>query len=61
MKQYYKDFYGCTASITQHSTGESTLVIRSSAGKTIKKSKHKTLNAARSAMYRTSDGWHKTN
>lgn len=57
MKKQYKDFYGCTATITQRTEG-ARLIIRLQTGKKIKDSVHKNFNTAASAMYRCSDGWH---
>lgn len=59
MKQYYKDFYGCSATIIQKPKGQTILTIKSAAGKLIRISTHKNFNAARSSLYRTSDSWHK--
>ena len=57
MTKRYKDFYGCTARITENEDG-ARLVIRTGAGKKVKDSRHKNFPCARSAMYRSSDGWH---
>lgn len=56
MKKVYKNFYGCTASITETREG-ARLICRTPQGKIIKKSNHKNCVAARSAMYRLGDGW----
>ena len=54
MKRYYRDFYGCTASISQMRNGK--FKLRVFAGKTITKT-YETFRGARSAMARMSDGW----
>lgn len=50
MKTYYKDFYGSTASITEHRDGTATLKICSGMKKINKKYKNK--KSALSAWYR---------
>ena len=53
--RYFKDFYGCTASIKERSDGRFTLRVASGASKTNKV--YETYRGARSAMSRMSDGW----
>jgi hypothetical protein len=58
-KQFFKDFYGNTASITD--TGaEYKLICRNSCGKVWKRSTHVSAKAAKSALSRTGEGWHTT-
>jgi hypothetical protein len=52
MKTYYKDFYGCTASITDKADGTARLIIRLPNGKKVKDSTHKNHNAALAAWRR---------
>lgn len=56
MKKYYKDFYGCTASITETITGAK-LIVRNPYGNLIKKGNYGTFRGSRSAMGRISDSW----
>ena len=55
MKKYYKDFYGCTASIEEHRDGSATL--RMVAGNTRTEKTYKSVRGARVAMGKLSDGW----
>lgn len=55
MKRYYKDFYGCTASIEEHRDGSATL--RMVAGNTKTKKTYKTVHGAKVAIGKLSDGW----
>jgi len=55
MKKYYKDVYGCTASVEEHRDGSATL--RMVAGNTKTKKKYKTVHGAKVAMGKLSDGW----
>jgi hypothetical protein len=58
-KQYFKDLYGNTASITKR--GDSyRLICRNNYGKVWKRSTHISAKAAKSALSRTGDGWHTT-
>lgn len=57
MKKNYKDFYGCTASITVARDGRAKLVMRTAGGKLIARGEYKTERGARIAMGRSSDGW----
>jgi hypothetical protein len=59
MKKFYKDFYGCTASIEEHRDGSATL--RMVAGNTRTKKTFKTVRGAKQSMYRASDGWKEQN
>ena len=52
MKTYHKDFYGCTASITDKADGTARLVIKNQLGKKVKDSTHKNRNAAVAAWRR---------
>lgn len=54
MKKYFRDFYGCTASIAKTRSG--LYELRVFAGKTTKK-RYETYRGARAAMSRMSDGW----
>jgi len=55
MTKFYKDFYGCTASITEHKDGTATLVMVAGMTRTTKK--YNTIRGAKMAMSRQSDGW----
>lgn len=58
-KQYFKDFYGNTASITD--TGnEYKLICRDYSGKIWKRSTHQTAKGAKIALGKTGEGWHTT-
>lgn len=58
-KQFFKDSYGNTASITD--TGiEFKLICRNYMGKVWKKSVHVSAKAAKSALSRLGEGWHTT-
>lgn len=52
MKTYHKDFYGCTASITDKRDGTARLIIRTPGGTKVKDSVHKNRKAALAAWYR---------
>lgn len=52
MKTFYKDFYGCTASITDKTDGTARLVVRNQYGKKVKDSIHKNRKAAYAAWRR---------
>lgn len=54
--EYYKDFYGCTASI-KHSDSGAVLTIRTPSGNLVKKQKYNTRRGATIAMGKASDGW----
>ena len=56
-KQFFKDAYGNTASITDTGT-EYRLICRNYCGKVWKRSSHVSAKAAKSALSRTGDGWH---
>lgn len=58
-KQFFKDIYGNTASITETRT-EDKLICRNYYGKVWKRSTHVSAKAAKSALYRTGEGWHTT-
>lgn len=55
MKTYYRDFYGCTASIADRPDGSARLVIRLSNGKKMHNKIHKNRNAALAAWRRSGD------
>lgn len=57
MKKNYKDFYGCTASITVYRDGRAKLVIRTPGNKYVTRGEYKTERGARIAMGRASDCW----
>lgn len=52
MKTYHKDFYGCTASITDKPDGSARLIIKTPHGKKVKDSTHKSRTAAQAAWRR---------
>ena len=58
-KQYFRDIYGNTASITNTGTGFK-LICRNYYGKVWKRSSHVSARAAKTALARTGDGWHTT-
>lgn len=54
---YWKDFYGCTASI-KHNENGADLTIRTHSGELIQKKHYTTLRGAKIAMGKSSDCWH---
>lgn len=56
MKKYYKDAYGCTASIKEGKQGFK-LVVAIPGGKVIKRGTYGTFRGARAAMGRMSEIW----
>lgn len=56
MKKHYKDFYGCTASITPVTDGFK-LIMKTQRGRRIANKVYHTERGAKSAMSRSSDGW----
>lgn len=54
---YYRDFYGCTASIKQGIRTSALLTVRTSSGQLICCKKYKTYKGARIALGKLSDGW----
>ena len=54
---YWKDFYGCTASI-KHNDNGADLTIRTPSGELIHKKHYATLKGAKIAMGKSSDEWH---
>lgn len=59
MKTYYKDSYGCTASITEHKDGTATLRISDPYGRKIFRATFTSVRGARISMGRQSDCWTK--
>lgn len=57
MKKYFKDFYGCSASITIKASGTAVLKVSDSYGKRFWNKEHKSERGARCAMAKLSDGW----
>lgn len=57
IKEFYRDVYGCTASILRHPSGKSLLSIRISQGDLIHSKTYATYRAAKIAMGHLSDGW----
>lgn len=57
MKRYYRDFYGCTASIRTHYDGSADLVIRTGRGGLVLRRTYSTERGARIAMGQYSDSW----
>ena len=53
---YWKDFYGCTASIKNNDHGVK-LTIRTPSGELIKQKTYKTVRGAMIALGKSSDGW----
>ena len=59
MKTYYRDFYGSTASITEHKDGTATLRICNAYGKQVFRATFKTVRGAKISMGRQGDCWTK--
>lgn len=57
MKKYYRDFYGCTASIRTRYNGNVELVIRTGLGGLVLRREYDTERGARIAMGQYSDCW----
>ena len=57
MKEFYRDAYGCTASILRHPTGKSLLSIRIAQGDLLHSKTYATYRAAKIAMGHLGDGW----
>ena len=58
MKTYYRDPYGCTASIrTKKADQTATLTVRNPYGKLVHKKQYKTERGAKVALGKLSDGW----
>lgn len=57
MKRYFRDFYGCTASIRTRYSGRTELVIRTSLGGLVLRREYDTERGARIAMGQYSDCW----
>lgn len=60
MKTYYRDAYGCTASIEHRKSGTAKLIIRDPIGRVVVKRPYVSDNGARIAMGKFGDCWHKT-
>lgn len=58
MKRYFRDFYGCRATIAERRDGAAVLTVYAGGKRT--RGVHKNYAAARSAMRRMSDGWVET-
>lgn len=59
MKTYYRDSYGCTASITEHRDGTATLRICDPYGHRIFRATFTSVRGAKISMGRQSDCWSK--
>ena len=57
MKTYYRDFYGCTASITTHWDGSAKLVIRTSQGILFLNRTYNTERGAQTALGKNGSCW----
>lgn len=57
MKTYYRDSYGCTASITEHRDGTATLRVSDPYGKRVFRATFKSLRGAKISLGKQSDGW----
>lgn len=55
--EFYRDFYGCTASVRRYNNGSARLTVRSAAGKLIHAKDYASYRGAKVAMGRLSDGW----
>lgn len=60
MKTYYRDFYGCTASITTRSNGSAKLVIRTSQGILFLNRTYDTERGAQTALGKNGSCWRVT-
>ena len=60
-KAFYRDSYGCKASITPTRDGGAKLIITLQNGTVSMRKNFPTLRGARSAMGRCSDGWERIN
>lgn len=60
MKTYYRDSYGCTASIQPRRDGTARLVIRDPIGRVVVRRPYVSDTGAKRAMNRFGDGWKKT-
>lgn len=58
-KEYYRDFYGCTASILTNRDGRAHLTIRLPNGSLFLGKTYSTYRGARIALGKTSDCWTK--
>lgn len=56
-KQYFRDSYGNTASITQLPCGGYRLICKDYTGKTWKRGEYQTSRGAKIALSRTGEGW----
>lgn len=56
IKEFYEDFYGCTASILRHQSGKSLLKIRVPQGDLIHSKTYSTYRGAKIALGIYSDG-----
>lgn len=57
MKRFFRDFYGCTASIRTHRDGTVTLTIRTDRGALVLRRTYSTERGARIALGQYSDCW----
>ena len=60
MKTYYKDAYGCTASIQPRRDGTARLIIRDPIGRIVVRRPYVSDKGARIAMGKFGDEWKKT-
>lgn len=54
--EFYRDFYGCTASV-KHNDNRAILTVRTSSGGLVKKQEYRTRHGAMIALGRLSDCW----
>ena len=59
LREFYKDFYGCAASINHRDDGTVVLCVMTPGGKLIHKKSYSSRRGARIAMGKLSDGWTK--
>ena len=59
MREFFKDFYGSSASIRTEKGGEAILTVKIYNGETIHHKRYNTRRGARVAMGKLSDGWRK--
>lgn len=57
MKTYYRDFYGSTASVTEHKDGTATLKICDSYGKQVFRATFTNIRGAKISLGKQGDCW----
>ena len=57
MREFYKDFYGCAASLRLNEDGKAHLTVTTPGGKLIHKKSYNSKRGARIAMGKLSESW----